>query len=372
MKNNQKIFSSALFPMLFVAFFVGGCGVPSDYSVATLQQSGQRRIVNGGRSPKNTFLTEAEGRAIGYIVDKYGFRWCSGTIVHPWVVATATHCFQNQPNIEELRFRVGPDMDNPEGEFAFDGIVSHESVDFTALILHTPATDFLDLQPIALNSASLSRSWRGLWVDAAGFGVTRDDKSGLFFASVEIINVYNTMVAVDGHGREGLCFGDSGGPVIWQANPQVSPVVLGVETSGDESCVDHDFLTRTDIVVPWLREELKAFRIDLDYAESDAPGPNEHARSGMDDLVGGKAQDTPAPEVQGGTTGQVLPAGLEQEQGDPDLLGKDATSSSNEANAGCAAVGPGGGASAGFCLFLAAAWRARRRARWNWSRPRAT
>ena len=83
------------------------------------------------------------------------------------------------------------------------------------------------------------------------------DKGG--FAQLPISGIYDTTVSVDGQGERGLCFGDSGGPIIWQPSADDEPVVLGMEQWGDPSCVGVDYLTRADLVAEWVDARLDAY-----------------------------------------------------------------------------------------------------------------
>jgi len=59
-------------------------------------------------------------------------------------------------------------------------------------------------------------------------------------------------VTVDGHGEQGICYGDSGGPILWQKNEMSRPVIVGTEQWGDSSCVDQDHLARIDRVLDFV------------------------------------------------------------------------------------------------------------------------
>ena len=56
-------------------------------------------------------------------------------------------------------------------------------------------------------------------------------------------------------GEQGICYGDSGGPILWQPDADTAPVLVGTEQWGDSSCVDVDHLTRVDVVAAWVDEK---------------------------------------------------------------------------------------------------------------------
>ena len=106
----------------------------------------------------------------------------------------------------------------------------HESLDFALLYLGQSAQAQLgSVTPIPLNREPVDATWVGRIVDAAGYGLTLDvTREGRFFAPLAISGVHDTTISVDGLGERGLCFGDSGGPIIWQPSEAYEPVVLGM------------------------------------------------------------------------------------------------------------------------------------------------
>ena len=103
-----------------------------------------------------------------------------------------------------------------------------------------------------MNREPLTKDWLGEWGDAAGFGETHTTETGLFFARVQLVALDHKVLTVDGQGQQGLCFGDSGAPLLWQRDPQSPPLILGTEQWGDPSCVDKDYITRMDVVADWV------------------------------------------------------------------------------------------------------------------------
>ncbi len=83
----------------------------------------------------------------------------------------------------------------------------------------------------------------------AGYGQTDDGSTGRHFASVVLESVGSSYVQVNGRGQEGLCFGDSGGPLLGPG-----PVIMAVESEGDSSCVGQDTMTRLDPLASWITD----------------------------------------------------------------------------------------------------------------------
>ena len=213
-------------------------------------------IVNGTRASQNTFLSAGEVLAVIFLADEEGYPFCSGTVVDSRVVVTAQHCVQGRnPNKTLIGFGEQP---GAEAQYLpVSAFYPHPDEDFAVVILGLDAVQVVDgLEPIAMNRENLNSDWIGTMVDGAGYGNTYSNETGRFFASVEISRVRPHRLTVDGNGLQGLCYGDSGGPVIYQADADTPPVVLGTEQWGSSSCVDKDHLSRVDKLAAWVDELL--------------------------------------------------------------------------------------------------------------------
>jgi len=238
-----------------VTVVAAGCGPSSEPSAEPVRER-VTRIVNGTRAPQNVALTAGAQLAIGYLAYPSGSEFCTGTLIGSHAVVTARHCTKDQ-RPDDIWFGMGLDPAAPDAFLPVAEILEHPSIDFTLLLLGEDAQGALPaVEPIAMNREALTSAWAGRWVDASGFGDTYSSETGRFFASVQIIGYGSTTVTVDGHGQQGICFGDSGGPILYQAGPAAAVVIVGTEQWGDESCVDVDHLTRVDVVAPWVDEKL--------------------------------------------------------------------------------------------------------------------
>lgn len=212
-------------------------------------------IVNGSRAPQNTFLTPGQVLAVVFLADTSGAPFCSGTLVAPRAVISARHCTQSvDASPAEIMIGFGVLPDPPLALIPVAEVDENPDVDFSLLILGADALEAVaDVVPIALNRVPVDGTWINRWVDAAGYGQTRDaSREGRYFASVQVVSSDRETVTVDGHQQQGICFGDSGGPIIYQPDAATPPVVVGTEQWGDDSCVGRDHLTRVDVVAPFV------------------------------------------------------------------------------------------------------------------------
>lgn len=214
----------------------------------------EQAIFNGQRAPRVVPLSEGQTLAIGWMhfAGDPASQFCSGTLITPRVVATAKHCTQGE-QAANLAFAFGVTAETVQGSIQVSAIYEHDTVDAALLLLAEDATASVPgIIPIAANRAPLDQGYVGREVEAAGYGRTQvGDGQGRFFAVVQLVDFDAEYLTVDGRGREGICFGDSGGPVL-TVDANGVPVVLGVEARGAETCVDQDHLTRLDAIAAFI------------------------------------------------------------------------------------------------------------------------
>lgn len=235
------------------ALGVTGCLDDGDAAREGLEALSQP-IVNGTREPTVIPLSEGEKLAIGWLHSAGQARanFCTGTLISPRIVITASHCTEGQ-RASNIGFGVGLRPAQPRATFQVAELYEHPNRDAAILILSEDVTSRVpELVPIPANRAALNSSLQGRTVEAAGYGDTRDaNRDGRWFASLLLEQITQEFVVVNGQGVRGICFGDSGGPVL-ATDSQNRPIILGVESSGDESCVGRDYLTRLDAIVTWM------------------------------------------------------------------------------------------------------------------------
>jgi MYXO-CTERM domain-containing protein len=246
--SRPRLIASLLLPLAL------SCEAARESSAPPRLETHAAAIRNGQRDPRITPMTAGQVMSIGYLhgPGSADSAFCTGTVIAPRVVVTARHCTQGV-TAAEIGFGVGVVPAEAVADFAVESVVEHPEQDVSLLILTRPATlDVPGLVPLDFNRQPLGDADVGHQVEAAGFGETLDPtRVGRYFALVMLSAVDDTYVLVDGQQREGLCFGDSGGPVLG-LDALGHPSVLGVEHGGEESCVGRDQLTRLDRVQAWI------------------------------------------------------------------------------------------------------------------------
>lgn len=211
-------------------------------------------IRNGTRDPMALALSEGQILSLGWLFsvpDGAQSNFCTATLINRSTVVTASHCTEGSP-ADAIGFGIGLLPTDPVATFRVARKFEHPELDLAVLRLSEDALDRVpELVPVPPNAQRLDNSWLGSDLQVGGYGETYDrTRYGRWFATVVLADLDATDLVVDGQGVMGLCFGDSGGPVM--ADLGNGPVVLGVESSGDASCVDVDRLTRLDVAVEFI------------------------------------------------------------------------------------------------------------------------
>jgi hypothetical protein len=203
------------------------------------------KVYYGTILPSYVPLTAQQLPAVG------SFTQCSGTLIAPTWVITAKHCMLTEGN----QFCIGYDPADPDQCFSPRRVVNHPDVDMTLVELSEDArTRLSGLTPLGLMFDRMGGEWIGRRAEAAGYGQTENGTLGTrYFTAEPIVSLDRGYVTIDGQGRRGVCFGDSGGPVLIIADDGAVRVA-GVLSNGDESCLGRDNFTRTDLARAWIEE----------------------------------------------------------------------------------------------------------------------
>jgi hypothetical protein len=224
------------------------------------------KIYFGTSQPTYAPLTPGQVQAIGSWT-KAGSRsiFCSGTLITPTFVLSADHCelqvgdtfcFGDDTSgdatcIGAVAIDSGPTITVGGQRIArFDMAIAELAQDATARVA--------GVTPIPIVTESLD-GLVGHRAETSGYGETENRTSGNRLFALERIDAVGPtddengigLLRVDGQGARGVCFGDSGGPVLI-VDSAGAVRVAGALSFGDQSCVDKDRYSRTDVARSWI------------------------------------------------------------------------------------------------------------------------
>lgn len=201
------------------------------------------KVYHGTREPTVVPLTPGQVLAVG------SFNGCSGTLIAPRWVLSATHCGHRVG----AQFCMGQDPDNPNNCVRAARVIENPQADQTLLELERDASAVMPgVEPVPILTERMDNSWIGRQLEAAGYGQT--DYGGFntrWFTAEPISRLSGSTVTINGQGQRGVCFGDSGGPVFALASDGTVRTA-GDLSNGDPSCVGEDNYTRVDVFVDWI------------------------------------------------------------------------------------------------------------------------
>ena len=201
------------------------------------------KVFNGTERPTHVPLTDGQIMAVG------SWDSCSGTVIADRWVLTANHCLI----YEGQRFCIGQDADDPIACLQAEVVHRNPDADMTLVYLSGSATEAAEgLQPIPLFEGDLDEDWIGVKAEAAGYGQQEDGGYGeREFTAEPIVDLDGHEMTIDGEGVRGVCFGDSGGPVM-VIDSEGTVGVAGALSWGDPDCWGRDRYTRVDTNRDWL------------------------------------------------------------------------------------------------------------------------
>lgn len=203
------------------------------------------KVYNGTREPTVLPLTPGQILAVG------SFNGCTGALIAPRHVLSASHCGHRAG----ATFCMGEDPDNPDRCVRASRVYDNPQADQTVLELERDAADVMPgVEPIPILTERMDQSWIGRTFEAAGYGQTEyGGFNTRWFTAEPLVDLSSDTLTIDGQGRRGVCFGDSGGPVMAIASDGTARVA-GDLSNGDGNCVGRDNFTRTDVFVDWIEQ----------------------------------------------------------------------------------------------------------------------
>jgi len=206
-----------------------------------------------------------EWPAVGALTEG-GEAFCTGTLVDPTTVLTAAHCVDDIEDAggADLRFYTGPGAQGalPGGVEVVD-VLAHPDWDgWNADIGVVFLGEACDEAPAAVNTEEmLPFQWQGLDATLVGYGITADgqDDAGQKLMTEAEIYAFDEDVFFHYTAGTNACFGDSGGPALYEFEDGwrvigVLSMVFGHEYE-DSTCVGGGgYQIRTDLYADWVAE----------------------------------------------------------------------------------------------------------------------
>jgi secreted trypsin-like serine protease len=255
-------------------------------------------IVNGTVDTQHTYV----GLITFYDASGVYEHRCTGTLISPTVVLTAGHCTYGMASAQ-VWFETGPipagaypldpvesrppctgftgfpctggleGTPNPYPGFAFPGIVPPEDAAFPntgdvgVVVLSEPvdSATYGVLAPAgSLDALATKRGTQTVTFTIVGYGLQQEvghkelAERTRYVATTQLVSLRSAltagfnlhMTANGGNGRGATCFGDSGGPIFYDA----TNVIVAVTSFGHKFCVGSDYAFRIDQqkVLDWI------------------------------------------------------------------------------------------------------------------------